>query len=173
MGPHVLLILTISITACSRIGPTIIPSGAMTQGPGSDMNADQGNLAAIKALLARDREQFGRSSATSAGNAVEPFHQVPHIPSSLTRGWDAASSIGITSTFPHGLFLVPPQTTEHHQQVSQVQRIPIQRSSPDYRMHQSPSVPPYTSYAPVGSVYPGTIRCVPDYLGGQRCHNTP
>lgn len=173
MWPHVLLLLTISITACSRISPAIIPSGAMTQGPESDMNTNQGNLAAIKALLARDREQFGRSSATSAGNAVEPFRQATHMPSSLTNGCDVASSIDITSTFPHGLFLVPPQTTEHHQQVSQVQRIPTQRFSPDYRMHQSLSVPPYISYAPVGSVYPGTIRCVPDYLGGQRCHNTP
>jgi len=33
-----------------------------------------------------------------------------------------------------------------------------------------PSVPPYTLSVPAGSVYPGTVRCVPDMLGGQRCH---
>jgi hypothetical protein len=33
-----------------------------------------------------------------------------------------------------------------------------------------PPVPPYRLSAPAGSVYPGTIRCVPDLLGGQRCH---
>jgi hypothetical protein len=33
-----------------------------------------------------------------------------------------------------------------------------------------PYVPPYTLSAPAGSVYPGTIRCMPDMLGGQRCH---
>lgn len=30
-------------------------------------------------------------------------------------------------------------------------------------------VSPYTYAPPLGSVYPGTLRCVPDMLGGQRC----
>lgn len=173
MGPYVLLILAISITACTRIGSTIIPGGVVTYGSESDLNADQGNLAAIKALLARDREQFGRPSGTATGKAIEPFHQATPMPSYQSKQSDVVSSNEIIVAFPDGLFLIPHQTTEHHRQVPQVQRIPAQRSSPDYRTHQPPPVPPYTSYAPIGSVYPGTIRCVPDYLGGQRCHNTP
>lgn len=166
--PYILLILALFISACSRTGLTIMPSGVSEY----EMNADQGNLAAIKTLLAREREQFGRPQSTSPGNAVDPFTEEGQK-SSLTNGSVAASSIEITSTFPHGIFLIPAPTTEHHQPVPQVQRMPTQRSSSDYHMHPSPLVPPYTSYAPVGSVYPGTIRCVPDYLGGQRCHNTP
>jgi hypothetical protein len=30
-------------------------------------------------------------------------------------------------------------------------------------------VPPYFHPAPVGPMYPGTVRCVPDFFGGQRC----
>ena len=33
-----------------------------------------------------------------------------------------------------------------------------------------PPVPAYTVPAPIGSTYPGSSRCVPDLLGGQRCH---
>lgn len=33
-----------------------------------------------------------------------------------------------------------------------------------------PPVPAYTVPAPIGSAYPGSSRCVPDLLGGQRCY---
>jgi hypothetical protein len=173
MGPHLLLIPAISITACSKVGSTTIAGSAVMDESDSGMNADCGNLSAIKALLARDREQFGRSSNTSAGKAVEPFHQAPLMSLHPANGSELAFSKETTSAFPNGLFLLPSQTAQHHLQVSQVQRIPTQRSSSDHRIHQSPPVPPYTMYAPLGSVYPGAIRCVPDYLGGQRCHNMP
>jgi hypothetical protein len=39
--------------------------------------------------------------------------------------------------------------------------------------HAWPIVPPYTVFAPAGSAYPGSVRCMPDYLGGQRCHTVP
>ena len=145
-----------------------MPTGA----PEYEMKADQGNLAAIKTLLAREREQFGRLESPSPGNAVDPLTQEKRRASTLTNGSVAASSIEITSTFPHGLFLIPAPTTGYHQ-VPQVQRLPMQRSSSDYQVHPSALVPPFTNFASVGSVYPGTIRCVPDSLGGQRCHNTP
>lgn len=31
-------------------------------------------------------------------------------------------------------------------------------------------IPAYTVPAPIGSAFPGSSRCVPDLLGGQRCH---
>lgn len=166
MRPHLLLILVISLTSCGIVRPATIP----TQGAESDMNADLGNLAAIKALLARDREQFGHASSLLTRKPHEPFDQTTSMLSSANPS-DVGSSDQITSAVRHGLFLIPPQHTQHHQATS-VQRLPTQQSSPDYRMHQPPLMPPYTVYAPVGSVYPGSIRCVPDYLGGQRCHNT-
>ena len=166
--PYSLLALALYISACSMTGLTVMPSGA----PEYEIKADQGNLAAIKTLLAREREQFGRLESPSPGNAVEPLTQEKHRASTLMNGSVAASSIEITSTFPHGLFLIPTPTTGHHQ-VPQVQRMPTQRSSSNYQMHPSTLVPPFTNYASVGSVYPGTIRCLPDSLGGQRCHNTP
>ncbi|WP_447978317.1 hypothetical protein [Candidatus Nitrospira bockiana] len=63
---------------------------------------------------------------------------------------------------------------------------PAKRAVPKRRKPSSPSVrpgdqsaaagpvvPAYTIHAPVGSAYPGSIRCVPDAAGGQRCHATP
>lgn len=34
----------------------------------------------------------------------------------------------------------------------------------------TPGVPAYMVPAPIGSAYPGSSRCLPDLLGGQRCH---
>ena len=34
-------------------------------------------------------------------------------------------------------------------------------------------VPPYTFFAPTGPTSPGSVRCVPDYLGGSRCSSNP
>jgi len=43
-------------------------------------------------------------------------------------------------------------------------------SSRGFEAEPWPPVPTERLSAPAGSVYPGTIRCVPDLLGGQQCH---
>jgi len=45
--------------------------------------------------------------------------------------------------------------------------IPTPRS---LQTQPTPPVPAYTVPAPIGSAFPGSSRCTPDLLGGQRCH---
>ena len=58
-----------------------------------------------------------------------------------------------------------------------IQIRPLLSKPPNYttdpRLLNPPVVPPYTFFAPTGSAYPGSIRCVPDYLGGSRCSVRP
>lgn len=51
-------------------------------------------------------------------------------------------------------------------------RIPraIAPSSHSSQTEPTPRVPAYTVPAPIGSAFPGSSRCTPDLLGGQRCH---
>jgi hypothetical protein len=73
---------------------------------------------------------------------------------------------------PLSLFAIPKQEP--------VQPQPLQIRPPlrsqnytDSRLLNPPLIPPYTFYAPIGSAYPGSIRCMPDYLGGSRCSVHP
>ena len=54
---------------------------------------------------------------------------------------------------------------------------PLLSKPPNYttesRLLIPPVIAPYTFFAPTGSAYPGSIRCVPDYLGGSRCSVSP
>jgi hypothetical protein len=50
---------------------------------------------------------------------------------------------------------------------------PYRPQSGDPQSFSSHPVPPYTVFTPAGSAYPGSIRCVPDSLGGQRCQTVP
>ena len=54
---------------------------------------------------------------------------------------------------------------------TRMDRSPYGRSNP-YPLNPS-LVPPYTVFVPTGSFYPGSVRCVPDYLGGSRCSVRP
>ena len=50
---------------------------------------------------------------------------------------------------------------------------PYRPHSADRQSSSFSPVPPYTVFTPAGSAYPGSIRCVPDSLGGQRCQTMP
>ena len=50
---------------------------------------------------------------------------------------------------------------------------PYRPHSVDHQSFSFSPVPPYTVFTPAASAYPGSIRCVPDSLGGQRCHTVP
>ena len=117
----------------------------------SQDNAEE-NLKAIRKMLT-DQEKRPATSSTepsdalpvpSSPNESEPM-SVPH--STLV----APSSKSVTAQFkaPAKLPWTPPSVS--------------QPGPPDR------SVPAYTIPAPVGPNYSGTIRCVPDGLGGQRC----
>jgi hypothetical protein len=87
-------------------------------------------------------------------------------------------------------YLSPPQSSEQESDLSSVYvpssslskprtvppdvtvRIP-RAITPAPRSSETASplgVPAYMVPAPIGSAYPGSSRCVPDLLGGQRCH---
>jgi hypothetical protein len=113
-----------------------------------------------------------RSATSEARPVVEPndLNGPPPAPQAANR--EAILDL---------LFLAhPPSLPRSHTAPSPAASLPrMQPTRPskglDYDPHalSQPRVPPYTLFAPLGSAYPGSIRCVPDYLGGQRCHAGP
>jgi len=162
-----LLFLTVSMLGCSS--ETIIRE--RRYGP---EEYSETNLSAIKALLVQERQQFspvrtpmstGCSESRLSSSAGDDMARSSE--SALSRRKDLirlvptlleAPYLGTTASQGTGRVQIPRPTT---------------RSSAYYSPQDRSSVAPYTFYAPAGSAYPGTIRCVPDYLGGQRCHNAP
>jgi hypothetical protein len=161
-----LLFLTVSMFGCSS--ETII-----RERPHGPSEYSETNLPAIKALLAQERQQFSPvRTPMSTGRS--------HSPLSLSAGDDMAASsesaLSRHKDLPRllpNLFVTPSLNSTASQAAGLIQiPRPTTRSSVDYAPQDRFSVAPYTFYAPTGSAYPGTIRCVPDYLGGQRCHNS-
>lgn len=145
--------------------------GSHSKGPDGSLDS---NLSAINALLAEERQQF---------RAVPTPIRRAEIPS--PRQWSPGEQAGDSSSFPAahsedliptrflGLFL-PTAYPGSSQGAPHVQHLgPTAPPSADYSLRDWPVVPPYIFLAPAGSSYPGIIRCVPDYLGGQRCRSAP
>jgi hypothetical protein len=161
------LFFTVSMLACS-------PETIIRDRPHGLNEYPETNLPAIKALLAQERQQFSPvRTPMSTGRSQSPL--------SSSAGDDmAASSESALSRHKDQPRLVPKllstpslsTTASQGAERIQIPR-PTTRSSADYSRQGPSSVAPYTFYAPTGSAYPGSIRCVPDYLGGQRCHNSP
>lgn len=167
--------LTVSTMGCAQFTVHSVMPERASQANGQDGNPDS-NLPAIKALIAGERQQF---------RAVPP--SISGAESVSPPDWSPANQVGDASSFPTarsedvtparllGLLLSASHPMiESSQRAPYVQRLgPTTRSAADYSLRDWPVVPPYTFLAPTGSAYPGTIRCVPDYLGGQRCHSAP
>ena len=163
-----LLFLTVSMLGCN-------PNTIIRERPHGLNEYRETNLPAIKALLAQERQQF---SPVKTPMSTGPSQS--RLSSSFAGNDLAASSESVLSRhkdLPRGLpnlFVNPSLSTTASQAAGLIQiPRPTTRSSADYLPQDHSSVAPYTFYAPTGSAYPGTIRCVPDYLGGQRCHNSP
>lgn len=167
--------LTVSMMGCAQFAVRSVTPERASQPNRQDGNPGS-NLPAIKAVLAGERQQFRPVPPSISGaESVSPPE------------WSSADQVGDASSFPTarsedvtparllGLLLPPSHPmTESSQRAPYVQRLePTTRSAADYSLRDWPVVPPYTFLAPTGSAYPGTIRCVPDYLGGQRCHSAP
>jgi hypothetical protein len=177
MAGILILFLAVSMIGCSEFALDGMSHERAFQANGADLNSES-NLPAIKALLARERQQFRAVSMP-----VNPVNRVDSK-SLLQSSEDevaslsaspASSSEDVTSAgLVRMLLLAPHPSTKTSQQAPQVRPlVPTTRSTADYSPQDRPAVPPYTFFAPTGSAYPGTIRCVPDYLGGQRCQNSP
>jgi hypothetical protein len=130
------------------------------------------NLEAIRALLAEQRQrQAAGVESRSEGNREQEssswppdwlasfFSQTPTDMSALDRG---ALYAPATSPMPRGSRMSSADVTAKTPWVP-----PSARGS---EVEPGRMVPAYTIPAPGGSGYPDRIRCVPDLLGGQRCH---
>ena len=143
--PLVILCLLLSGCGLIMIGQTVEPLDITSQDDGQE------NLKAIRAMLA---EQAGRpvpSVVKPSGTSQMSFP--PHESKSVTEPYSGVDVVTPSSSSSTGNADAPaklPWTPP-----------PISRPSPPDR-----SVPAYLIPAPIA---PGSVRCVPDGLGGQRC----
>jgi len=132
------------------------------------------NLAAIRAMLAKEcqRTSFTPESGDKPKSERESSSWLPDWlsqyfspgrssgeESALSSEYDASSSSALSTrrrTASGNITAKSPWVPKSYSHGSEAE--PLSH------------VPPYILSAPVGSVYPGTIRCVSDMLGGQRCH---
>jgi hypothetical protein len=138
----------------------------------SDDDAEQ-NLAAIRALFPQRGKPTQPAPDTSDERNSES-DAVPWPPDWLSAYLSPPQSSVQESDLPSvnvpssSSFLSKPRA------VSPDARVKIPRAITPYpRSSETASPPPgpaYTVPAPIGSAYPGSSRCVPDLLGGQRCH---
>jgi hypothetical protein len=141
----------------------------------SALNSDdegEKNLAAIRALLSEERQRATLASDSSHRRNSESAAR-PWPPDWLASYFSPNRSSGqksdLTSVY------VPPSSSSLSKRreapLNPMVRIP-RVTDPSSRLLEAdpwPHVPAYMSPAPIGSAYPGSIRCVPDLLGGQRC----
>jgi hypothetical protein len=124
----------------------------------STQNDAEENLKAIRAMLAEQaarRAQQPTHPDTDAPPSPSPSASTPSasdgppLPAQPTPPVPSPSSSGGSSDLPAKLPWTP--------------TAPQRPSVPDR------PVPAYTTPAPVGPDYAGSIRCAPDGMGGQRC----
>jgi len=166
------LIMNLSLLGCAGFnlgGPADLSELSTTQ------SEDEGekNLAAIRALLVKERQRTSFPSESDDIQKTErksfswpPDRLSRYFSPSLSSG--EGSSLTSMSVGPSSSALAARRTASGNITAKSpwVPRL----SSRSFGAEPWPLVPPYTISAPVEPVYPGTIRCVPDMLGGQRCH---
>jgi len=149
IAPMLTLCLWSSGCGLMMIGQPVEPIDFTSQD-----NAEE-NLKAIRAMLADQRSRH-------APSAVQPSDasSVPVPPSTESK----------SEVEPHStLNSLTPSSASSAVNADALAKLPwtppsVSRPSPPDR-----SVPAYTIPAPVGPDYSGSIRCVPDGMGGQRC----
>jgi len=167
------MIMSLSLVGCADFDSGE-PVGLSEFSAMQSDNEGEKNLAAIRAMIAKERlrtsfttsdssdiqNSEGESSSWPPDWLSQYFSRnlLPIEESSLSSEHVAPSSSALsTRRTASGTIMAP------------IPWVP-KSSSRGFEAEPWPPVPPYTLSAPAGSVYPGTIRCVPDMLGGQRCH---
>ncbi len=131
------------------------------------------NLAAIRAMMAKERL---RTSFTPESSVTPKAEREPSSwpPTWLSQYFSPSLSPVEESALSSKLVAPSSSALSTRRIGSGAITVPSpwgpKSSSRGFEAEPWPPVPPYTLSAPTGSVYPGTIRCVPDMLGGQRCH---
>jgi hypothetical protein len=166
------LIMGLSLLGCAGFnlgGPANLSELSANQ------SEDEGekNLAAIRVLMAKERQrtslpfESGHIAKTEQKSSLWPPDWLSqYFSPSRSSGWE--SSLTSESVAPSSSVF----STRRKASGNITAKSPWvpKSSSRGSEAEPWPHVPPYTISAPVVSVYPGTIRCVPDMLGGQRCH---
>jgi hypothetical protein len=152
------LLLAVFVIACSQVPiEGVTPEGA-SQARVADRESE-GNLAAIKVLLRRERQQCPAVLTPINRASGSPLQSGPADDAGSSSFFPTSIAKEITSSpLLDRLFLVPHSRVEAHQPWPQVQHFaPPTRSIADYQTHNWPTVPPDTFYAPTGSAYPVTV----------------
>lgn len=122
------------------------------------------NLAAIREIMASwPRQQDQPASPTSK---PDEYHG-NDSPRVIPQVYETDKPVE-----PLSLFAIPKWEPVQPQPL-QVRPPLRSQNDTDSRLLNPPLIPPYTFYAPIGSAYPGSVRCMPDYLGGSRCSVHP
>ena len=131
------------------------------------------NLAAIRALLSEQRQRAPRAPDLNATRSSEPA--APSWPPDwLSSYFLPARSSGEEADLT-SVSVSPPSSSPSKPRAplpDVTVKIP-RMAEPPSRVSEAepwPRVPAYTSPAPMGPGNPGSVRCAPDLLGGQRCH---
>jgi hypothetical protein len=149
---------------------------------GFDAEAGHKNLDAIREILERRHE--GTRDETKAERPPAPNQEAVEGERTEPEARPAPEAkIAHTPSAPAvaPLFPSPPKSPQPLPQSSSRSRLdlgigPMNPYRPPSLDHQALSwspVPPYTVFTPAASGSPGSIHCVPDSLGGQRCRTAP
>jgi hypothetical protein len=134
---------------CAGCGLMMIGGPVEKQDLTSEDDAEE-NLKAIRAMLADEAARSARPQV----NAPVPSSPPP-----------ATDSLFDPSPSPRPV----PSPSSSTGQAEPPAKLPWTPTAPDRPAALDRPVPAYTSPAPVGPDYSGTIRCAPDGMGGQRC----
>jgi hypothetical protein len=150
MRGTVVALLTLSLSSACGI---IMIGGPVEKHDVASENDAEENLKAIRAMLADqaargDQEKpadLSTQPSSSTSMAPSPVEPSPSARPSATPSSSAAAPSEVPA------------------------KLPWSPSAPDRPGPPDRSVPAYTTPAPTGPDYSGSVRCTPDGMGGQRC----
>jgi len=131
------------------------------------------NLAAIRAMIIQERQRTSSTPGSREKPASEGM-SASWPPDWLSQYFPSARSGEREFTLPSSSIAprsVSPARgrTVHGNVTATIPWVP-QAPNAGSSAESWPPVAPYIHAASPAPVYPGTIRCVPDMFGGQRCH---
>ncbi len=165
------LIISLLLSGCSLLSmdePALVSTVSDAQ---SD-DEGQKNLAAVRAMLAEERQRSSLTAGSSDKRSPEPaplswppdWLSSYFLPKRLSR--EELDLVTVQAPAPSSS-----RSMRRAVHPNTIVKAPRGTDPParGYEAEPSPPVPAYTVPAPIGSTYPGSARCVPDLLGGQRC----
>lgn len=165
------LIISLHLNGCAAFD-TGKPGQASESSARQSEDEGEKNLAAIRALLSEERQRA--LSPPESEDKRRPQPEAGLWPPDWLASYFMPKRSSVEQSDFTSVYLPPSSASpsKHRTAPSAVTvKIPwvTAPSSRGYEAEPWPPVPTYTVPAPIGSAYPGSIRCVPDMLGGQRC----